>query len=432
MLQISEKIKNIALLFMILTSVSCGQEADKTSSINTSHLDYLYEDKEIAGKQMGIVHIYSDYPDYKWIDDSDEGIACVDDGARAAVFYLKYGGLSGNTESIRKAKNLLEFVIYMQSESGYLYNFIWEDGSINKEFKTSVNEANWWTWRGLWALMEGYEHFKNTDAVFSKRLLKTAEKIAEAVKKNIPAAYDMQDMDGFKRPKWLPFGTASDQAAVMIMGLSSYYEASHDEAILNYCNKLAEGIMLMQEGDADNFPYGAFLSWENTWHGWGNSQAYALLRLYKITKNESYKSAALKEIDNFYDYLIKEKYLTEFSIKKEDGKIISPNEKKYSQIAYIMRPMIYSSIEAYTITADTVYANKAAGLALWFFGNNPAGAQMYSPESGRCFDGIHDEKIINKNSGAESTIEALLSLLKVESHPVVNNQFKKILKDDGK
>ncbi|HEX2983921.1 MAG TPA: hypothetical protein VHO28_10295, partial [Ignavibacteriales bacterium] len=169
-----------------------------------------------------------------------------------------------------------------------------------------------------------------------------------------------------------------------------------------------------------------------TWHGWGNSQAYALLRLYKITKDESYKSAALKEIDNFYDYLIKEKYLTEFSIKKEDGKIISSNEHKYSQIAYILRPMIYSSIEAYTVTSDTAYADKAARLALWFFGDNPANAQMYSPENGRCFDGIHDETNINKNSGAESTIEALLSLLEVESHPVVNNQFKKILKDDGK
>ena len=41
---------------------------------------------------------------------------------------------------------------------------------------------------------------------------------------------------------------------------------------------LAKGIMLMQKGDSDNYPYGAFMSWQNLWHAWGNNQAYALLK----------------------------------------------------------------------------------------------------------------------------------------------------------
>lgn len=430
MLQIIEKIKNFVIIFFLLSYTLCGQQTDNTSLINMSHLDYLYEDIEIEGKPMGIIHIYSNYPDYKWIDDSDEGTACVDDGARAAVFYLKFSKETGNTESIRKATNLLEFIIYMQSENGYLYNFIWRDGSINKEYKTSVNEPNWWTWRGLWALMEGYEYFKNADTAYAKRLLETAGKIAEAVKKNIPAAYDTLDLNGFKRPAWLPFGTASDQAALMIIGLSSYYEAAHDIAILGYCRKLAEGIILMQEGDKENYPYGAFLSWENTWHGWGNSQAYALLKLYEITKDESYNQSALKEIDNFHDYLITNKYITEFAITKKNHKISPSDEKKFSQIAYMIRPLIYSAAKAYKITGDSAYAEKAARLALWFFGENPANAQMYSPENGKCFDGIHDENMINKNSGAESTIEALLSLSEIESNSVINQNLKNLLKEN--
>ena len=39
---------------------------------------------------MAIIHIYSNYPDYAYVGDDDEGIACIDDAARAAIFYLEY------------------------------------------------------------------------------------------------------------------------------------------------------------------------------------------------------------------------------------------------------------------------------------------------------------------------------------------------------
>jgi hypothetical protein len=42
---------------------------------------------------------------------------------------------------------------------------------------------------------------------------------------------------------------------------------------------------------------------------------------------------------------------------------------------------------------------------------------MYHPESGRCYDGINADGSINLNSGAESTIEALLALLAIEQNP---------------
>ena len=35
---------------------------------------------------------------------------------------------------------------------------------------------------------------------------------------------------------------------------------------------------------------------------------------------------------------------------------------------------------------------------------------MYDPATGRCYDGINSPVDINRNSGAESTIEALLAL----------------------
>ncbi|HEX2982435.1 MAG TPA: T9SS type A sorting domain-containing protein, partial [Ignavibacteriales bacterium] len=415
-------------LYISLIFIACNTFAQApVKLVNTSHLDFLYEDKEIAGRQMGIAHIYSDYPDYEWVDDGDEGTACVDDAARAAVFYLRYGKANNDVESIRKARALLEFVMYMQSENGYLYNFIWPDGSINKEYQTSVNKADWWTWRGLWALMEGYEYFKEADVSYSNILLEKAALTIDSIKKDIPAVYNTQVIGGFTRPTWLPSGTASDQAAVLLTALLKYYKAANDSVVFEYCKKLGDGICLMQEGGQGSFPYGVFLSSENTWHGWGNSQSYSLLNLFEAASDSVYLRAALKEVNYFYDYIISKNYLSGFSIGKAGSTIFSSGEDKYPQIAYIIRPMVFASLKAYEITQDTAYALKAAKLASWFYGKNPAGVRMYNPDNGICYDGINGAAAVNKNSGAESTIEALLTLQAIESSPYAAQQFNSII-----
>ena len=112
---------------------------------------------------MGIIHIYSDYPGYKWVSDDDEGAACVDDAARAAVFYLGEYDSKKDTGSLLKAERLIEFLLFMQSDNGFFYNFIFDDHSINKTHKNSINQAGWWSWRAMWALSEGYNVLKNIE-----------------------------------------------------------------------------------------------------------------------------------------------------------------------------------------------------------------------------------------------------------------------------
>lgn len=87
--------------------------------------------------------------------------------------------------------------------------------------------------------------------------------------------------------------------------------------------------------------------------------------------------------------------------------------------------MIYASLEAYAITKDNNFAKEAGDLATWFFGNNPANQIIYNTNSGIAFDGIDSTNKINYNSGAESTIEALLSMQAIES----NNIAKQIVKN---
>jgi hypothetical protein len=53
---------------------------------------------------------------------------------------------------------------------------------------------------------------------------------------------------------------------------------------------------------------------------------------------------------------------------------------------------------------------------------------MYSKETGRCFDGLSSSTKVNENSGAESTIEALLAIEKIEDFAAIItalNKYKK-------
>ena len=76
----------ILLFTFALTAPACGQRREELQQkseliINTSHLDSLFEEVTSLGNTFGIIHIYSEYPDYKWVGDSDEGIACIESGA---------------------------------------------------------------------------------------------------------------------------------------------------------------------------------------------------------------------------------------------------------------------------------------------------------------------------------------------------------------
>jgi len=82
--------------------------------------------------------------------------------------------------------------------------------------------------------------------------------------------------------------------------------------------------------------------------------------------------------------------------------------------------LVQDFMALYRATGEPRYAQFAGLAASWFFGNNMAGVPMVDPATGRCFDGIegpHDWRV-NRNAGAESTIEALLALLVVGDEPL--------------
>ena len=226
-------------------------------------------------------------------------------------------------------------------------------------------------------------------------------------------------VNGVLVPQWLPAGSGTDQSATLILGLIPYCLATNDTVIAAYIKRLADGISLMQAGDSTHFPYACFLSWENTWHAYGNSQAYALIRASVFLNDPQYSLRAEAEVDNFYPWLAQNGFKSSFSLSKAGGVYQTVTDNTYDQIAYGIEPMVFAAAELFKKTGKLTYADLAGKLAAWLLGANNAGANIYDKATGRCYDAISPGGSVNLNSGAESTIEALLTLELVENVPEI-------------
>ncbi len=110
------------------------------------------------------------------------------------------------------------------------------------------------------------------------------------------------------------------------------------------------------------------------------------------------------------------------------NKLQAVDDKEYAQIAYGISPMVFAATDAYLLTGNHDYEDIAGHVAAWLFGNNTAGIKMYDASTGRCYDGIIAKDSVNYNSGAESTIEALLILEVVEKYPAIRSALDKYKK----
>ena len=401
-----------------------------TGYVNTTHLDNLYTPVTFTnGVQAAGVYIYSEYPDYHLVDANGEGFACVDDVSRAALVYLRSNKFPSDTAAQSKLYNLIEFIVEMQSPNGYFYNFLFSNSLINKAGITSINNPNWWSWRALQTLTEAMPVLQTKNPQLFAKVVPAVKKVIDQIKTdlvNLPQTTTV--VNGITIPQWLPAGSGTDQAATLIIGLINYASTTTDTVISTFIKKLAGGVVLMQQGDATHFPYASFLSWENTWHAYGNVQAYALMLVAEFLNDPLYMTYALKEVDNFYPWLLQNGFKASFSIGNNAGVYQVLTENKYDQIAYGISPMVFAAAEAYKRTGENKYADMAGQLAAWLLGANDAFVNIYTPSTGVCFDGISSPGNVNLNSGAESTIEALLVLEIAEQVPAIMtalNNYKK-------
>ena len=410
------KVEYIFSLLLLVSACTTHNTPNNHSLINTSHLEHLYQvvniDNDIS---IGTIWIYSNAPDYHLLTDDDEGFTCVDDVSRTLVFYCRQYVKEPSKENLGKIESFSGFLMYMKAENDYYFNFLFPDNEINKLHPNSLANPNFWSWRALWALTElnllestELDSLKNQTLPYIDLLLSNIQQL-------FSSESDTVVFDGIQVPSVVAtYG--SDQLALIMISLTNYYQLNNSPLVKDLLLKLGHYLMSVQYGDENTFPYYAFLSWKNNWHAWGNSQSYALLYTGRIIQNEQFINAGLNELKYFFPYCIEQNLISRFSVVRKKDSLLMVDFQQFPQIAYGLRPMIFALLEANEITGDECYAIQAGNLATWFFGNNPTKQVMYDQLTGRTFDGIDSSNKTNFNSGAESTIETLLSLQAIESN----------------
>jgi len=384
--------------------------------LTLDHLDHLFAEAMLGGERVGVLNIYSVAPDYRFAIEPREGYACVDDAARAMVLLAALPGAADLPPGrMRQLDLLTRFVLRMQADNGYFFNFIWAapagggEARINREYRTSLAELNWWSLRALWGLEAAVTRLP--PGATADRARRAADRLVANLVRDLPAGLRATErVEGLATPVWLPFGSGADAASTAVLGLLAHHRRSGDAGTRALVERLGEGMVAMRAGGAGRFPYGAHLSWRNQWHAWGNAQAYALLRAGAALERADFTASALAEVDGFYPWLLRRGMLSGFSVQAEKGRLREADVRRFPQIAYGLSPMILASVEAARVTGRPGYGDTARRLAGWFDGDNAARRPVYDPATGRVLDGIDGPVKVSLDSGAESTVEGLLAL----------------------
>jgi hypothetical protein len=158
------------------------------------------------------------------------------------------------------------------------------------------------------------------------------------------------------------------------------------------------------------WPFGAVLPWTGSlgfWHAWGGAAPEALGRAGAALGRRDWIAASVADAGRFTPQVLA-------SGGPHNAWAPLPAE---AQIAYGAHGRVAGAVQA---AAGGEGLRVLAGLAAgWFFGANTAGVPVYDPATGVTFDGVETDGRVNRNSGAESTIHGLLTMLLLDANPDV-------------
>ncbi len=359
-----------------------------------------------------------------------QGAFNTDDLTRAAVVYLRHWQNTGDEDSRESAYQLLRGVAYMQTtigeNAGNVVLWMQPDGALNPSPEPvelpdpSDSGESYWLARTVWALGEGYEAFVDEDPAFADFLEDRLKLSLTALERSSLSRYGSYDVsDGVRVPAWLIVDGA-DATAEALLGLAAYVRSAPSDSNVadraeEALERYAEGIAAMSSGQAGNWPFGSVVQWTHSrslWHAWASQMPAALAQAADAldAEDQTILQAALTDAAVFTPYLLT-------STGPINGWQPAPTD--LTQIAYGVDSRLQSLLTLADVTDKPGLESLAAMTGAWYFGANRAGEPMYNPETGVTYDGLQANGDINRNSGAESAIHGLLSMLALDAHPEV-------------
>jgi len=351
-----------------------GQVQDPVPDI-LRHLDRLTHSFEYDGRYIPYIAIYARplgpagpglEPPLEFITAKEsgfEGIACVDDVARAAILALQVhedtgAGQTRSTSALDMARDWLTFVEYMQEPNGRFLNFIVDgSGAKNRRGQTSYVGGKWWTARAMWALatawrVTGEDHYLR--AFLRGRLAPTSDMKIKALH---------------------------------ALALMELYQRTPDDALCRRICALCDTIVASGPGFFRDRVAKADVAM------WGYHQLQAVARAGCLFSRLDYLTACEETVRNLVEPVVAGGFYHVYPRQQE------------CQCAYDVSTLVLGLEDLYRATGRRRYRDLALACASWLDGANPAGEAVYDPSTGRCSDGV-TEGVASLNCGAESTIEA--------------------------
>jgi len=404
------KIKKIIfVLFIVSISLSFSNKmVDLQIEPYENHLLFLRKEFKVEEKKTIGYVIYADTRGGKFVyaEAPGEGITCVDDTARTGIYFLRryteYNNKNDEKAKIYKkyALETLEFCQHFRTVEGDYYNFLFEDGKINKNGITSRPTKSWWALRALWLISEALTAFSEEQSFDASYYYQQAIVTAMLFKNEL-------DSDSLIRGY-------TDLSSLYVIGLSNLYTYSKDNQLKEMIIKVSDGIISKQSDVLFNKIIDEGKE-EFNFHSWGSRQVQALAMAYEITKKEDYYQAASNMANNLYPHMINVGPFYDYN---------RSNINFYPQIAYGIEAAVTSLYYLYQLKNDENFAIMMALLHGFFYGNNHLNRAMIGP-NGEGYDGL-ESIFINRNAGAESTISFLLSKSLVDRIPEEYNILSRI------
>ncbi|ROP34638.1 hypothetical protein [Pseudokineococcus lusitanus] len=363
--------------------------------------------------------------------DWTQGAYNADDITRAAVVYVRHWQQTGERSSRDSAYELLRLATYLQTttgpDAGNVVLWMQPDGDLNPSAEPvelpdpSDSETSYWVARTLWALGEGYAAFAAGDAedrAFAAFLRERLHLSLDAVQREDLSRYgETLVADGERVPAWL-ITDAADATAEAVVGLTAYAEAAPDDAEAREAlGQLAVGVAAMGDpavaGDRRSWPYGAVLPWARStsqWHAWASFTPAALADAGDLLDDPALVRPAVADATSFTPTL-----LTGTGVVNA----WAPAPTEVVQIAYGTDSRVQSLLAVAEATGRPGPRAVAGVTAAWYFGANTSGEPVYDPATGVTNDGVEADGRVNVNSGAESTIHGLLTMLALDAAPDV-------------
>jgi len=387
----------------------CGRKSEPVPAgpaplvVNLDYLRHLGLDATVAGQQVRVISLYADAPDYlptaSPARDGYEGITSLDDVARGAVAYLRAYEQTADTSAKQEALALLAYVVAMEQGDGEFVNFIHADGRLNRDAPSSRKSMSYWAARSLWAMGEAVRVLSGDDSVHIAAIRPTLDRTVTRLAREIDAGRLI--------------GGSATATAEALLGLLALERAESPPGIAALASRTAQLLVPLSRGDAGRPPWGARIDSPGAdWHAWGTRSTAALATAAVILGRPEFAVAARQEADALW---------ARFLLAGQVASLVAPDGsvKWFPQIAYGVGPVVEGYLALADATGESRYAVFAGLTAGWFAGANAAEVAMYDAATGRTFDGIDGPSPVklNRNAGAESTIESLLALQAVAGSP---------------